>query len=93
MTVLSECRLPRTWWNLRRNDRSLKRFRLEEGRPHPASPRRTGRIVFGALVGDEDMNDNWMFLHVADMQPGSPRSFRFEPAYAENWRTARGQMP
>lgn len=34
----------------------------------------------------------WTFAHVADMQPGSPRSFRFKPAWAENWRTARKQI-
>jgi hypothetical protein len=26
------------------------------------------------------------------MQPGSPRSYRFRPAYRENWRTAREQL-
>lgn len=30
----------------------------------------------------------WTFAHVADMQPGSPRSFRYAPSWAENWRTA-----
>ncbi|MFC1453702.1 metallophosphoesterase family protein [Verrucomicrobiota bacterium] len=34
----------------------------------------------------------WTFVHVADMQPGSPRSFRFNPAWAENWRTAMEQI-
>lgn len=34
----------------------------------------------------------WNFVYVADMQPGSPRSFRYEPAWAENWRTARRQI-
>ncbi|MBN2309935.1 MAG: metallophosphoesterase [Candidatus Hydrogenedentes bacterium] len=34
----------------------------------------------------------WFFVYVADMQPGSPRSFRFNPAWAENWATARRQI-
>jgi len=34
----------------------------------------------------------WTFVHVADMQPGSPRSFRFAPAWRDNWRTARQQI-
>ena len=32
---------------------------------------------------------SWTFVYVADMQPGSPRSYRFRPAWAENWQTAR----
>lgn len=34
----------------------------------------------------------WTFVHVADIQIGSPRSFRFAPAYNENWQTARKQI-
>lgn len=34
----------------------------------------------------------WTFVHVADMQVGSPRSFRFAPAWNENWGTARRQI-
>jgi predicted MPP superfamily phosphohydrolase len=34
----------------------------------------------------------WTFVHLADPQPGSPRSFRFEPAWMENWKTARRQI-
>lgn len=34
----------------------------------------------------------WTFIYAADMQPGSPKSFRFEPAGFENWRTARRQI-
>jgi len=36
--------------------------------------------------------DPWMFVCMADMQPGSPRSFRFNPAWAENSRTAHEQV-
>lgn len=32
------------------------------------------------------------FIHVADIQVGSPRSFRFAPAWNENWQTAREQI-
>ena len=32
------------------------------------------------------------FVHVADIQVGSPRSFRYAPAWNENWGTAREQI-
>ena len=34
----------------------------------------------------------WSFCHITDIHLGSPRSFRYNPAYWENWRTAREQM-
>ena len=34
----------------------------------------------------------WTFVHVADIQVGSPRSFRFAPAWNDNWATARRQI-
>lgn len=34
----------------------------------------------------------WTFIYAADPQPGSPRSFRFNPAWAENWEIARRQI-
>jgi 3',5'-cyclic AMP phosphodiesterase CpdA len=34
----------------------------------------------------------WSFVHVTDIHVGSPRSFRFEPAWNENWSTARRQI-
>ncbi len=34
----------------------------------------------------------WTFVHVADIQVGSPRSFRFAPAWNDNWQTAREQI-
>lgn len=34
----------------------------------------------------------WKFVHLADIQFGSPRSFRFEPAWNENWYTAKEQI-
>ena len=37
------------------------------------------------------MND-WAFLHVCDLQPGSPRSYRFNPRFAENADTAYRQL-
>ena len=36
--------------------------------------------------------DSWTFVYVADMQPGSPRSFRYRPAFQENWDTAKEQI-
>ena len=34
----------------------------------------------------------WSFVHVADMHVGTPRSYRFQPAWNENWATARQQI-
>lgn len=36
--------------------------------------------------------ESWTFIYAADMQPGSPRSFRYAPAWAENWQTAMQQI-
>jgi len=36
--------------------------------------------------------DKWAFVHVSDIQVGSACSFRFAPAYNENWQTARKQI-
>jgi DNA repair exonuclease SbcCD nuclease subunit len=36
--------------------------------------------------------DQWTFAHVTDIHVGSPRSFRFEPRFNENWQTARRQI-
>ena len=32
------------------------------------------------------------FIHVADIHVGTPRSFRFAPAWNDNWETARNQI-
>lgn len=34
----------------------------------------------------------WTFIHVADMQPGSPKSFRYNPSWMLNWKEARKQI-
>jgi len=34
----------------------------------------------------------WHFVYVTDMQPGSPKSYRFKPAFLDNWNTAREQI-
>jgi len=34
----------------------------------------------------------WKFVHVTDIHVGSPRSFRFAPAWNEQWKTARQQI-
>jgi len=34
----------------------------------------------------------WTFAHVADMQPGSPRSYRYNPSWIKNWEQAREQI-
>ncbi len=36
--------------------------------------------------------DTWSFVVASDIQVGSPRSFRFAPAWNENWQTAREQI-
>ena len=34
----------------------------------------------------------WTFLCACDMQPGSPRSFRYQARFGENWQTALEQL-
>ena len=41
--------------------------------------------------GQRAMNP-WTFVFVADIQVGSPKSFRFAPAWKDNWETARKQI-
>jgi len=40
----------------------------------------------------EAAEGGWTFAYVADMHVGTPRSFRFQPAWNENWQTAREQI-
>ncbi len=35
---------------------------------------------------------SWTFAHVSDIHVGTPRSFRYQPAWVENWKTARAQI-
>lgn len=41
---------------------------------------------------NNENNDEWSFVHVTDMHIGSPRSYRFQPAWNQNWQTAREQI-
>ena len=34
----------------------------------------------------------WCFVHVSDIHVGSPKSFRFQPAWNDQWATARDQI-
>lgn len=34
----------------------------------------------------------WSFIHVSDIQPGSPKSYRYKPSLIKNWRQARKQI-
>jgi len=34
----------------------------------------------------------WTFVHVSDIQPGSPRSYRYNPSWIRNWRQAKKQI-
>ena len=36
--------------------------------------------------------DSWSFVHASDMHIGSPRSYRYQPAWNANWETARTQI-
>jgi predicted MPP superfamily phosphohydrolase len=38
------------------------------------------------------MTESWFFIHACDMQPGSPRSFRCQQRYLDNWQTAYRQL-
>ena len=35
---------------------------------------------------------DWSFVHFSDIHVGSPHSYRFQPAWNENWHTARRQI-
>jgi predicted phosphodiesterase len=35
---------------------------------------------------------SWTFVHVADMQPGSPKSYRYNPSLIKNWQEAKKQI-
>ncbi len=37
-------------------------------------------------------SNQWKFVYVTDMQPGSPKSYRFRPSWAEKWQTAKNQI-
>ena len=41
---------------------------------------------------DRNVRAPWSFVHVADMHVGTPRSYRFQPAWNENWAVAREQI-
>ncbi len=36
--------------------------------------------------------DSWRFVHVTDIHLGSPDSYRFTPAFVDNWTTAAAQI-
>ena len=36
--------------------------------------------------------NSWTFAYVADIHMGTPRSYRFQPAWNENWQSARQQI-
>ncbi|GEM_PF-5247875 len=35
------------------------------------------------------MEKRWTFVYVADIQPGSPKSYRYNPSWILNWKEAR----
>ena len=44
------------------------------------------------VIRKDERLDPWTFAYVADIHVGTPRSYRFQPAWNENWRTAREQI-
>lgn len=36
--------------------------------------------------------DRWRFLHITDTHVGSPRSFRYQPKFLDQWETAKAQI-
>lgn len=34
----------------------------------------------------------WTFVHVSDIQPGSPRSYRYNPSWIKNWQEAKARI-
>jgi len=36
--------------------------------------------------------NSWTFVHVSDMQPGSPKSYRYNPSWTRNWEQAKEQI-
>lgn len=49
-------------------------------------------IMMSGCSMEKQSFEKWTFVHVADIQVGSPRSFRFAPAWNDNWQTAREQI-
>jgi len=43
-------------------------------------------------MSENTHGSSWSFVAVCDIQVGSPRSYRYQPAWVENWRTARKQI-
>lgn len=43
-------------------------------------------------MNNSENYESWSFVHATDMHLGSPRSYRFQPAWNENWKTARSQI-
>ena len=44
------------------------------------------------VVKRKSETPSWTFAYASDMHVGSPRSYRFQPAWNENWNTARDQI-
>ena len=41
---------------------------------------------------NQEQMSSWSFVHVSDMQPGSPRSYRYNPSWRKNWEQAKKQI-
>lgn len=55
-----------------------------------------GRAAMGVISSCDARQTNhtgrWTFAYATDIHVGSPRSFRFNPAWNDNWKTARRQI-
>ncbi len=53
---------------------------------------RTSEVLGNFHAKESSGMNPWTFVFVADIQVGSPKSFRFAPAWKDNWDTARKQI-
>lgn len=55
-----------------------------------------GQAAIGVISSCDARQTNrtgrWTFAYATDIHVGSPRSFRFNPAWNDNWKTARRQI-
>jgi hypothetical protein len=47
---------------------------------------------FDGFRREEKSMSHWTFAYITDIHVGSPRSYRYQPAWNENWQTARRQI-
>lgn len=77
-----------------RGRRRGKRFDLAMlcGREFTLSEGYLNESIEKICMNISENSSDWSFVHVSDIHVGSPRSYRFQPAWNENWQTARRQI-